>query len=823
LCPVARLPEIEGGRRGGMATYLPHRGSASTRRSQWSEDLIGTGVSAEHHLSSLQEDLQEEVDSDDTGEIDQDTDDYLRAKPYRPPWSAAPGDSKAKTEGVILPPPPVAPQNPVAYEHSFRQEFFGDVMHHASAASYQVTDRGSAVTHHASASSYFVGGHVDHISTGASAGDDPRCESLVRLAPSGRPQAITEEDLKGEKYDIFLSHLQRNAQDTIISLQMFLKEIRPGLKFFIDVDVEMSDGLHETLRKGVLNCRAFLFFITDGILTSMWCAQELRWAVEYGKNIVLVRETDARHGGIEMKDFFEQVPEDLMPVFKNNIAIPWYREKGFRGVSVHTILKRCALQDEHADELAKLQATKKQLTAVVRHSRSSATAFDVLQQHSFTLKLVIFLGGFGTFKSKWAQRAYDIIFNISFWSCGALCALNLVYKEKPYHNFPTDALTAYVHFPAWQSWLVWHRFVKTNGCDELLSKAQSNKERQGKLNLLLQVGGWLVLLVQCAMVTDVLMGFSLPRTLDLAGEHEAHEFKNFMSMHAMAMWLVIPPVISAMFSSYVMFGFIACLHLLDILATKDLLAKCIEPLAGYYEDPQKADAVSEKPKKRGSRKLEHQHMTPRTREKETTSSVADSSEFGGSVINDVVDNIQEFQKQAALEDSLFRTVAELLVFLIDGVQSRIDHTSNAVGGLWVHLVFFSVAQVLAISSSLVALGAGHTNSDYMWWWGLQDFFHLGGGIVLLLVAMGVFCVVTATFSRVPRFVFKMLAGAGVPVSRQASVVSLLGTRPLGMHVAFGFILVDMPKACGFFFVITVLMMDKVMYVLSILTQYDVPT
>lgn len=94
-----------------------------------------------------------------------------------------------------------------------------------------------------------------------------------------------------------------------------------------------------------MNCKAFLFFITDGILGSIWCAQELRWAVEYGKNIVLVRETDERHGGLEMKDFFEQVPEDLLPVFKNNIAIPWYREKGFRGVSVHTILKRAALED----------------------------------------------------------------------------------------------------------------------------------------------------------------------------------------------------------------------------------------------------------------------------------------------------------------------------------------------------------------------------------------------------------------------------------------------------------------------------------------------
>lgn len=71
---------------------------------------------------------------------------------------------------------------------------------------------------------------------------------------------------------------------------------------------------------------------------------------------------------------------------------------------------------------------------------------------------------------------------------------------KPYHNFPTDMLTAYVHLPAWQSWYVWRKFVKTHACEDLLSRALSNRERQDKMNLVLRVGGWLVLLIQCAMV-----------------------------------------------------------------------------------------------------------------------------------------------------------------------------------------------------------------------------------------------------------------------------------------------------------------------------------
>lgn len=68
----------------------------------------------------------------------------------------------------------------------------------------------------------------------------------------------------------------------------------------------MRDGLQETIRRGVQTCGAFLFFITDGILGSPWCLQELRWAVQYGKNIVIVRETDARRlaqqrgGGVVM-------------------------------------------------------------------------------------------------------------------------------------------------------------------------------------------------------------------------------------------------------------------------------------------------------------------------------------------------------------------------------------------------------------------------------------------------------------------------------------------------------------------------------------------
>jgi hypothetical protein len=125
---------------------------------------------------------------------------------------------------------------------------------------------------------------------------------LVRCSPSGR-DGIADRvptDLDDDyTHDIFLSHLQRNAQNTVIAMNLFLRDAAPGVRTFIDLEVNMNKkgGLQNALRNGVRRSRALLFFITDGIFKSEWCCQELRWAREMGRTIILVNETDARHGG----------------------------------------------------------------------------------------------------------------------------------------------------------------------------------------------------------------------------------------------------------------------------------------------------------------------------------------------------------------------------------------------------------------------------------------------------------------------------------------------------------------------------------------------
>lgn len=81
-----------------------------------------------------------------------------------------------------------------------------------------------------------------------------------------------------------------------------------------------------------------------------------------------------------MKDFFKQVPADLLPVFQNGVAIPWYREKGFRGVSVQTILTRANLQDAFQTKVHKLHKTKRDLEAIFKPQAQQITCFDIIQE-----------------------------------------------------------------------------------------------------------------------------------------------------------------------------------------------------------------------------------------------------------------------------------------------------------------------------------------------------------------------------------------------------------------------------------------------------------
>jgi len=165
-----------------------------------------------------------------------------------------------------------------------------------------------------------------------------------------------------------------------------------------------------------------------------------------------------------------------------------------------------------------------------------------------------------------------------------------------------------------------------------------------------------------------------------------------------------------------------------------------------------------------------------------------------------------------MEESLIASVLQLVISLFDDVQKTIDQSCHDIGWLWLHLVIFSICQVLAILNGYQSHANGTVDASYTWWWVLQDIFHLGGGMVLLLAAMGVFCVVTSFFQALPRQYVRILNSVGCPACHQASAASMLMVRPLGMHVCFGYFYMDIPKAVGFFFVLFVFIMNHMLYI-----------
>mmetsp|Transcript_29513 Transcript_29513/g.75084 ORF Transcript_29513/g.75084 Transcript_29513/m.75084 type:complete len:744 (-) Transcript_29513:78-2309(-) len=597
------------------------------------------------------------------------------------------------------------------------------------------------------------------------------------------------------RFDIFLSHLQRNGQDAIISMRMFLQKSQPGLRTFIDLEVDMRGGLTNMLKDSIEVCGCFLFFITDGILQSEWCAQELRWAVEFGKTIVLVRETDERHGGIEMKDFFKQVPEDLLHVFQNHIAIPWYRQPAFRDVSVRTILSAANVADAYdmdMHHLHRCQIMLKELTSV---TRSAANAFDVIQEHSFAMRVVFWLAGFQHLRNPRANFIYVLIFNLSFWFCGLLCATNLVYQCVPFQIMSVDFLTAAVHLPGWQGWLRWREYVNSPACNDLLAQIKGRPERYQFMGWCVKAAGWVIMTLQLTMVGIVLCGFSLPLTLNLGQENMSMpSAPMFTLVHAWVMWFIIPPVIASIFASYSMFAFVALLHMLDVEKVEETVSECANILARFYAK-----------------------VRDDSSEACSSDRSADLDRGSEAVTQQAVDEIEARQRQLHMEARLFDQVLEVLQLLADKTQSRMDATCEAVSCLWVNLVLFSTMQVLVISTTVASRYAGIFRMSFRWWWALQDVFHFIGGIILLFVSMGALCCVTTKFTSVPSLALRRLQEASCPPTRQVEVVAYLTARPRGLHVLWGTVYMDYSKAAGFFFVILVAVVNSLTSILNTLS------
>eukprot|EP00935_MAST-01C_sp_MAST-1C-sp1_P000185 g185.t1 len=119
----------------------------------------------------------------------------------------------------------------------------------------------------------------------------------------------------------FLSHFQATGSDQVATLELELKQL--GLMSWYDN--KAMDLTKAGMREGVAKTGCFLLFLSRGVMARPYVQYELRTAIELGKKIVLVHETESVHGRFEFAAEKATAPADLAKVLDDHESIAYRR------------------------------------------------------------------------------------------------------------------------------------------------------------------------------------------------------------------------------------------------------------------------------------------------------------------------------------------------------------------------------------------------------------------------------------------------------------------------------------------------------------------
>ena len=129
-----------------------------------------------------------------------------------------------------------------------------------------------------------------------------------------------------------VSHHQAVASHAVMWLQQRLErklESEPwsmkDAKVWIDKSEKASP---EGMVQGVKRSMNFILFMTRDVLTRDWCILEIRCALRYRKNIILVFQIDPRNGGVA-GSFSEYYDKELKRVFPNKDDYEWIKRNSY--------------------------------------------------------------------------------------------------------------------------------------------------------------------------------------------------------------------------------------------------------------------------------------------------------------------------------------------------------------------------------------------------------------------------------------------------------------------------------------------------------------
>lgn len=167
-------------------------------------------------------------------------------------------------------------------------------------------------------------------------------DDLRMTYADGRPLSL-QPPKAADGYHLFLSHVWQHGQDQASTVKSMLRLLVPQINCFLDVDNLTSIKLLETY---VQKSDLVLVLLTQGYVRSKNCRRELLAAVQAGKPLLVLRETDIdSHGGVtvdmvreELKLLIDEQAADLAhaeveamcQLLDSSEIVDYHREKCFK-------------------------------------------------------------------------------------------------------------------------------------------------------------------------------------------------------------------------------------------------------------------------------------------------------------------------------------------------------------------------------------------------------------------------------------------------------------------------------------------------------------
>jgi hypothetical protein len=155
----------------------------------------------------------------------------------------------------------------------------------------------------------------------------------------------------------FISHHQAIASHQVLWLgseieRRLEREGQRLTKVWIDKKERATErGMNE----GVQGSCNFILFMTKGVLAREWCIKETRDALKYRKNVILVYQTDERHGGVR-GSFSDYYAPELKRTFPHPDDYKWLMRNSYvqfydRGQHIDVMLRDAKSENGILDQM----------------------------------------------------------------------------------------------------------------------------------------------------------------------------------------------------------------------------------------------------------------------------------------------------------------------------------------------------------------------------------------------------------------------------------------------------------------------------------------